>query len=189
MLLPLGAAAMASFAVIGADARWFVAVGHVVAHGHLPGPLPFATAPTGGWHDAPVLGQLVFDFFDWLAGDRGLVVLQILAAAAGYASLARLLRDQAAGPIVGLAVSLGTLPALLLTRSALFSLALFPLLLLLLHEERRIWLAVPLIALWANLYGGVLVGWALLAVYVVVAKRRAWPVLALSTVALAATPA
>lgn len=189
LLLPFGAAALASFAVIGADARWFVAVGRVAAHGHLPRSLPFATAPTSGWHDAPVLGQIIFHLFDRLAGDRGLVVLQILAAAAAFAALARMLREFDAGPVVGILVALGAVPTLLVTRSALFALAFFPLLLLLLHEGRRLWLAVPLIALWANLYGGVLVGWALLAVYVVVARRRAWPVLALSTVALGATPA
>ena len=52
-------------------------------------------------------------------------------------------------------------PALLVVRSQLFSLALFPLLVLLLRGEarapsRRIWLLVPLVALWSNLHGGVL---------------------------------
>ena len=51
-----------------------------------------------------------------------------------------------------------------------FSLALFPVLLLLLRSEaqkpsRRIWLAVPLLALWANLHGGVLVGFGVVAAY------------------------
>ena len=175
-LLPFTAAAIASFGVVGADARWYCAVGAIVAHGHLPSSLPFATAPTH-WHDATALGQLVFH----AAGTgRGLVVLQALAAGIGFATLRSL--------PVGLLVAAGSLPTLLITRSSLFSLALFPLLLLLLERGERLWLAVPLIALWANLYGGALVGWALLAVYVVLAARRAWPVLAAATVALCATP-
>lgn len=187
-LLPLGAAVLASFARIGADARWLDAVGRLVAHGHLPGALPFATAPTAGWHDAPALGELVFHGLVSLGGDRMLIVAQVLAAAIGFGALAAGIEERVAGP-VGALVALGALPSLLVTRNGLYSLALFPVLLLLLERGRRLWLAVPLIVLWANLYGGVLVGWALLAVYVAVARRRAWPVLALATVGLFATPA
>lgn len=189
VLLPFMAAAVASFSIIGGDARWFAAVGALVAGGHLPGSLPFATAPTAGWHDAPALGQLVFHALEWAAGDRGLVAAHVAAVSIGFAALAAILRRSGGGLAVGAVILVATLPALLLTTSSLFSLALFPLLLLLLHDGRRLWWAVPLIALWANLYGGVLVGWALLAVYVVVACRRAWPILALSTIALVATAA
>src|SRR5262249_14361544 len=72
-------------------------------------------------------------------------------------------------------------------------------LLLLLRSEarvpsRRIWLAAPLLALWANLHGGVLLGLAVLGAYLVLERARSTPltafaVLALSGAALLATPA
>jgi hypothetical protein len=189
LLLPFGAAALASFSVIGGDARWYAAVGALVAGGHLPGSLPFATASTEGWHDAPALGQLVFHVLEWVAGDRALVAAHAFAAGVGFGALGTVIRRSGGGLAVGAIVLLAALPTLFLSVTSLFSLALFPLLLLLLHDGRRLWLAVPLFALWANLYGGVLVGWALLAVYVVFACRRAWPVLALSTAALFTTAA
>jgi hypothetical protein len=59
--------------------------------------------------------------------------------------------------------------------------------------SRRIWLAVPLLALWANLHGGALLGFAVLAAYLVFERAPrdllgSWCVLAASTVALVATP-
>jgi hypothetical protein len=90
-------------------------------------------------------------------------------------------------------------PALLVVRSQLFSLALFPLLVLLLRSEarkpsRRIWLLVPLVALWTNLHGGVLLGVAVAGVYLLFARGREQPLLAVGVLggvilALFATPA
>ena len=87
--------------------------------------------------------------------------------------------------------------AVLVVRAQLYSIALFPLLVLLLRSEaarpsRRIWLAVPMVALWANLHGGVLVGFCILAAYLVLKRHRrieAACVLAASAAALLATPA
>lgn len=197
LVVPLLAAAAAAFGVVGADARWLAAVGSAIADGHLVHAVPFATAPTSGWVNAPVLGELVFHWLWALLGDRGLVLAQAVAVLAGFVTLARGLRREvavgAAAAAVLFFVLVGSLPALLVARNQLFSLILFPLLLLLLEREsrdpsRRIWLAVPLLALWANLHGAVLVGYALLAVYIVVARRRAFPVLLAATLALCATP-
>src|SRR5207253_7578114 len=76
---------------------------------------------------------------------------------------------------------------------------LYCLLLLLLRSEarapsRRIWLLVPLTALWSNLHGAVLVGLAVAAIYLLVARLHREPVLALgvlagSVLALFLTPA
>ena len=89
--------------------------------------------------------------------------------------------------------------AVFVVRAELFSLALFPVLLLLLRREagwrtQRIWLVVPLLALWSNLHGGVLVGFAALAAYLVLDRGRYAPleslgVLVASALALLATPA
>jgi hypothetical protein len=132
-----------------------------------------------------------------MLGERGLVLAQVVAVLAAFLALARGLRREtgegAAIAAVLFFVLVGSLPAVLVARNQLFSLVAFALLLLLLEQEshepsRRIWLAVPLLALWANLHGAALVGFALLAVYTVVGRRRALPVLLASAVALCATP-
>jgi hypothetical protein len=175
------AALFAAVGVIGGDALWLVPLGSSVAHGHLPGSIAFATAPTAGWHDAPAAAELLF-WSAWhaLDGARGLVAWQVLAAATGFGALAWGLRREAKSGAV-LAVSavvlVGSLPAVVVTALALFSLALFPVLLALLETDhrspgRRIWWAVPLVAVWGNLHGGVLAGVGLLGVYLVFSRAR-----------------
>jgi hypothetical protein len=196
LVVPLLAAAVAAFGVVGADARWLAAIGAAIAHGHFVHSVPFASAPTSGWVNPTVLGELIFHWLWELLGDRGLILAQAAGVLAGFVALARgLRRETASGAAAAVLffVLVGSLPAVLVARNQLFSLVLFPLLLLLLEREsetpsRRIWLAVPLLALWANLHGAVLGGYALLAVYILVARRRAMPVLLVATLALCATP-
>jgi hypothetical protein len=86
-----------------------------------------------------------------------------------------------------------------IVRVQLFSLALFPLLVALLrsearHPSRRIWLTLPLLALWSNLHGAVLVGLAVTLLYLIVHRMRQEPRTALvlavgSPLALCFTPA
>jgi hypothetical protein len=188
------AAAVAAIGAIGSDALWLVPLGRIVAHGHLPGSIPSAAAPTGGWHDVPAGAELVFwALYRVLGGLRGLVVAQSVAAAVAFAALAVGLRRQGrdgAAVAVAIVVLIGAIPAVVVVGVQLFSLALFSVLLLFLESEpRRLWLAIPLIAVWANLHGGVLTGLGLLACYVVLHRPRAIPVLAASTVAVFANPA
>jgi hypothetical protein len=178
---------LGALGVIGADALWLVPLGGRVIHGHLPSSIPYAAAPSGGWHDVPAGAEVVFwAFFRAFGGDRGLVVAQALAAAVGLGALAHGLRREAsdwAALAVSLLVIAGCLPLVVVTSISLFSLALFPVLLGLLEVEtrfpsRRIWWSVPVLALWGNLHGGVLVGWALLACYLVFGRGRRDPLLA-----------
>ncbi len=188
---------LASLGLIGADALWLVPMGSRVVHGHIPGSVPFATAQTGGWRDVPAGGEVVFwAAYHALGGGRGLLALQVVAAAVAFGVLAHGLTREAT-PGGALAVSalalLGSVPAVLLAGASTFSLALFPVLLVLLEREcrapsRRIWLGVPLLAIWGNLHGGALSGWALLACYLVFERARKAPALAAS-VLLAATAA
>src|SRR5579862_2600941 len=84
------AALLASLGLIGADALWLVPLGGQVAHGHLPNAILLATAPSSGWSDVPALAQLAFwAAYHALGGDRGLVALQVVAAAVGFWALAR----------------------------------------------------------------------------------------------------
>lgn len=188
------AALAGSLGVIGADALWLVSLGSQVAHGRLPDSIDFATAPTSGWHDVPAAAELLF-WGAWhaLGGGRGLVALQSLAAAVGFGALAWGLRRHASSGSVALVSAIvlaGSLPAAVVTGVSLFSLAFFPLLLVLLESDarepsRRIWLAVPLVAVWGNLHGGVIVGLALLAVYLAFSRGRRDPLLSVGVLGAA----
>jgi hypothetical protein len=195
------AAVVASIGVIGGDLPWLVPLGAVVASGHVPNSVPAAAAPTAGWHDALAGAELLLWTVYHHLGGRGLVALQALAAACAFGVTAFGVRRQStagSAVLVCVVVLLGSASAVLVARLSLFSLALFPLLLLLVQEEarvpsRRIWLAVPLLAVWANLHGMVLAGLVLLGVYLVVVRVRREPllvagVLLASLLAVFATP-
>jgi hypothetical protein len=196
-------AATASLVQIGADARWLAALGARIASARsIPDGVPYAADPSAGWHNAPVVGELVFHGLYAALADHGLILAQVAAVMVALLLLARDMRaadatDTAAGLML-LTAAVAAAPALLVVRAQLFSLALFPLLLLLLRSDarnpsRRVWLVVPLLALWANLHGGVLVGALIAGIYLTVHRlRRDWTaacVVAASAAALLATPA
>jgi hypothetical protein len=138
-----------------------------------------------------------------VAGDRGFLLAQVVAVATALAILSWDLRragaDDLGGALVLLVVIVGALPVLVIVRSQLFSLVLFPVLVALLRAEARspslrIWLIPPLLAVWSNLHGAVLVGLAVAAAYLIFERGRRQPlvavlVLAASALALCATPA
>src|SRR5439155_23385952 len=143
------------------------------------------------WVNVPVLGEIIFHWLEAIGGDRGLLVAQALAVAA---ALSLLLRDmRAAGAPDGArafviaTIPFAAIPAVFVARSQLFSLALFPLLVVLLRSEARrpswrVWLLVPLVALWSNLHGAVLVGLAVAGVYLFCDRIRheRWTALAVA---------
>src|SRR4029077_2544041 len=132
-----------------------------------------------------------------------LILAQIAAVAIAFAALALDLRRAKARDGVGAAVLVAIVVAapatFFIVRAQLYSLALFPVLVLLLRSEtqrpsRRIWLAVPLLALLAHLQGDVLVGFGVVGAYLVLRRFPRSPVstsvlLAACTGALFATPA
>ena len=200
----LGCALTAVAGTIGADSRWLPALGHdIVARGAIPKGVPFATAPSADWPNVPVLAELIFDGVIAGVGDRGWLLAQLVAVSGALAFLAADARRGGAGDagtaLVILVVVLGALPALLVIRVQLFSLLLFPALAALLRAEarapsRRVWLVVPLLALWSNLHGAVLVGLAVAATYLVLSRARLQPWRAAALVvsaalAVCATPA
>ncbi|MGA9859056.1 MAG: hypothetical protein WBQ18_14420 [Solirubrobacteraceae bacterium] len=188
----------ALFTRVGSDAQWLAALGHVIWARHaVPAGIPFAAAPTGHWPNSLVLAELVFGGLESALGDRGLMLAQLLAVAGALTIVARDARSggaQAAG-IAGalLLVALGSIASLAIVRVQLFSLVLFPALLALLRAEarapsRRIWLALPLLALWSNLHGAALLGLGLLVAHLVLQRARRAPLQA-AAVAIAALPA
>lgn len=197
-------AVVAMFGAVGADARWAAALGTAILNGwSVHAGVPFARAPTTDWTNVPVLAELVFHGVVTTLGDRGLLVTQVAAVALAFAALAGAMRaagaSEPASALTLLVVAAGAFPALLVARLQLFSLALFGILLLLLHREslrpsRRIWLLPPLFALWSNLHGAVLAGVAVAAAYLLLERLPRHPiaavgVLAGSAAALLMTPA
>jgi hypothetical protein len=191
------AGAAGALAQIGGDILWAVPLGGRVARGHLPHSIPYASAPTAGWHDVSAAAQLiVWSLFHAFGGPRGLALAQAAAAAVGFGALAYGLRRETSSRstfLISVVVLAGSLPAVFVIQLSLFSLALFPLLLALLEAEsrspsRRVWLCVPLLAVWGNLHGEVLVGFALFACYLACwrIRHRVWESVALLAGALVA---
>jgi hypothetical protein len=175
-------AATAVTATIGPDSRWLAALGRlVVERREIPHGIPFAAAPSGTWHNVPLLSELTFHGLFAGFGDRGLLAAQVVAVAAGMAVLSRDMRrsgaTDAGGAIVMTLLVPGALLAFAGIKAQLFSLALFPVAVALLRAEarrpsRRIWLVVPLLALWSNLHGAALLGLAVALAYLLLARAR-----------------
>jgi len=182
------AAALVSF--VGSDARWLAALGNVIAARHQLAPgVAFAAAPTASWPNPLVLAELIFHGLQASIGDRGLMLAQLIAVAIALSAVARdAIRGGAAAHSASAALvitALGAFPSLSIARAQLFSLALFPLLVLLLRSEARapswrIWLVLPLLALWSNLHGAALLGLGIALVYLALVRRRTHPVTAVA---------
>jgi len=194
----------AFLASVGADAHWLAALGGEIARlGEIPVGVPYATASSAGWQNVPVVGELIFHGFEAALGDRGLVLAQTLAVAGSLGALALDLRRGGAADspsaLVLLLAAAASASALLVVRAQLFSLLLFPVLILLVRSEarapsRRVWLLPALLALWSNLHGGALLGLAVAGAYLALDRMRREPaaacaVLVASAAALLATPA
>jgi hypothetical protein len=204
LVVALGAALAAVAGTIGADARWLAALGRIIVdRGEIPDGVPFASAPSAGWHNVPVLAELILRGLTSAAGDRGLLAAQVVAVTAALALLAWDLRrsgaDALGGAVVLMVVMIGSLPVLVIARSQLFSLLLFPALIAFVRADARspslrIWLLPALLALWSNLHGAVLVGLAVAAAYLIFDRGRRQPLLSgalfvASALAVCATPA
>jgi hypothetical protein len=183
---------------VGADARWLAALGsHIIDRRAIPTGLPYAAAASGDWVNVPVLGELIFHALQTLGGEKGLLLLQLVATFAALTFLALDMRaarsPDGANGVVLVTAFFAAAPSFIILRAQVFSLVLFCVVLLLLRSEtrapsRRIWLLVPLIVLWANLHGAVLVGLSVAAAYLVFERMRLQPIVA-SAVLLASTAA
>src|SRR5205814_2530097 len=143
---------------LGAHARWLPALGRSISdRADIPDGVPYASAPPAGRHNVPVLAQLILRGLTSAAGDRGLLLAQVVAIAAALAILGWDLRRAGANDLGGalalLVVVLDALPVLLIVRSQHLLLLLVPVLVTLLRAEARspslrIWLLAPLCAIW-----------------------------------------
>jgi hypothetical protein len=193
----------ARFVSIGADTYWAVALGRdIVRTGSIPEGIPFAAADSTGWPNVPVLGELVLAGLA-VPGPVGIVAAQLIFDAAALVLLSfgarRAGASDAATAVVLALVAAGCLPALASIKMQLFSLALFPLLLVQLRADhrapsRRIWWVVLVVAVWGNLHGAVLLGVAVTGAYLLFSRLRRRPgettLIGLTTLlAVAANPA
>lgn len=125
------------------------------------------------WRDHEWLAEVAMAAVYDAAGVVGLKLWKLAATAAALLFVADTEASTGAPPTIRLAVlfaaACGFLPQAQL-RPQMFSFALLGALLALLgrdnyRRDARLWLAVPLMALWANLHGGFFVGLATLALY------------------------
>jgi hypothetical protein len=172
------------FSTVGSDTYWLVALGrHIATAGAIPDGIPFAAAPSSGWPNVLVLAELMLAAAA-VGGPVALVAVQLAADAVTLLLLAAGARRRGASDgatATALAIlSIGALPALVSVKLQVFSLPCFALLLALLRAEylrpsRRVWLLVPLIVLWGNLHGAVLMGVAVAGVYLLCSRLRISP--------------
>lgn len=177
-------ALLAGFARIGGDWDWMIAMGdYVRAEGTVPDSVPFAEADTSGWHNVPLLAQLVTSIINDVGG-RSAVFFHLGAVALTLSILASTARSRGAsdGVVAGViaAVVLGSLPALVIVRAQTYSLVLFALLVALVASQSRrpdpkVWWAVPLILVWGNLHGAALLGVCVLGAYLLFGRLRTRP--------------
>ena len=132
------------------------------------------------WRDHEWLAEVVMAFVYNAAGVAGLKLWKFACTAAALLFVADTEALTGAPPTVQLVILFAAACGFLLQaqfRPQMFSLVLLGALLALLARDNyrrvaRLWLAAPLMALWANLHGGFFVGIAALAVYSAVVTLR-----------------
>lgn len=178
---------------VGADAIWLVALGKSIARHGIPRGIPFAAAPSAHWANVPVLGELIFAGLH-SAGTLGLpaaqLVIDVLLLGLIAGSARRLGARDGGTAIVLLVFAIGALPALGVVRGQLLSLIPFALLVILLRAEHtkpthKVWWVPPLLAVWGNLHGAVLLGLAIAVCYLLFARLRTQPITTLMVFAAA----
>jgi hypothetical protein len=165
-----------AFSQLQADSFRDLYLGQWIAHHGIPHVEVFAIANRGRpWIDQQWLSDLI-SFTAWkLAGYRLLALLNAGAFAGAYAMLAGLMRRRGtSAPLTIAFASFAMVSAftLVFIRAQMLALPLFPALLWLCladaeNEQARwwVWLVIPLLALWGNLHGSVLLGAAVGSAY------------------------
>jgi hypothetical protein len=170
LALVIATVLVGAFTVVGADTYWAVALGDIVLDARsVPAGVPFLVTAVADWPNPLVAGEALLAMVDRVP--VGLPLLQIVIVTAvlvGVAQGAVALSRSAAWPVVLTLV--GAAASLVVVRLPSLSLVPFVLLAALLREEHdrpswRVWLAVPLVAVWSNLHGGFIVGLGLLLAY------------------------
>lgn len=170
---------LAGLVILGSDLMWVVAMGDVIREtGAVPHDIPFAIAPQGDWQNPIALAQLLYSLVH-ATGVLGLAGFHLLVVAATLSVVVVESRRLGGGDvrttIVVALVVVGCATALAVARLPDLSLLPFVVATALLRRQdaspsRALWWIVPLYALWGNLHGGVLVGLAVLGVFLLASK-------------------
>lgn len=172
---------LAGLVVLGADLMWAVGLGDaILAGGTAHDALANLAAPHVDWPNPLVLAEVLLS---WAHGGGGVGLAALHLAVVGLTLLVLVRDGRAAGAGQGrlaVAVSLavvGGSATLAVVRLPTLSLLPFAVLVALLRRHdrgsrRAIWWVPPLMVLWGNLHGAVLVGVAVLGVFVVAGGRR-----------------
>ena len=176
---------LSGFVILGADLLWVVAVGDTIrADGAVPSGIPFASAPQVGWHNPVVLAELFLSVVHQ-TGHAGLAALQLAVVTTTLLVLVaesrRLGGSELQTAIIISLTVVGLSSALVVTRLPSLSLVPFVLAIAVLRRQhdqpsRAVWWLVPLYVVWGNLHGGVLVGLAVLGVFLIISPAGgSWP--------------
>jgi hypothetical protein len=146
----------------------FIAQGHLLRHD-----IYSYSAPGHLWRDHEWLAEVVMALIYNAGGVAGLKLWKFACSAFTVVFIAETEAETGAGSTLQIAVTLGAAFGLILQsqfRPQMFSFVMLSGLLVLLARDnyRRdapLWIAIPLIALWANLHGGFFIGIATLALY------------------------
>ena len=167
---------LAGLLILGSDLLWVVAMGDVIRDtATVPHSIPFASAPQANWHNPVALAQVLLSLVH-AAGPSGLATLHLVVVAATLsvvvAESRRLRGGDVRTTVVVALVVLGCASTFAVVRFPELSLLPFAITGALLRRQhaapsRALWWVVPLFALWGNLHGGVLVGGAVLAVFLI----------------------
>src|SRR5581483_6412109 len=131
------------------------------------------SAPGAPWINHEWLAEVVMALFYNALGVVGLKLMKFLCAGAMVVALAAAVGETGAAPVVQFAVLIAAAAGLQIQvqfRPQLFDYIFLAALLALLGRWRRrgrarLWLAVPMMAVWANLHGGFFIGVVVLGVY------------------------
>ena len=175
----LWTALLAGLTILGSDLLWVVAMGDVIRDtGSVPRGIPFASAPQADWHNPIVLAQVLLSLVR-AAGPVGLAALHLVLVAATLSVVVAESRRLGGGDVrtsvVVALVVVGCATAFAVARFPDLSLLPFVVAVAVMRRQhtqpsRAVWWLVPLYALWGNLHGGVLVGTAVLGVFLVASR-------------------
>lgn len=170
---------IAGLVILGSDLLWVVAMGDVIRDtGSVPHRLPFASAPQAEWHNPLAVAQLFLSVVH-SAGTVALAAVHLVVVAVTLAVVVAESRRLGGGDVrttlVVALVVVGCATPFVVSRLPDLSLVPFVVAVVLMrrqHERptRAVWWLVPLFALWGNLHGGVLVGTAVLGVFLLASR-------------------
>jgi hypothetical protein len=165
------------------DLWWHIRFGQAVLSGHLMTRDPYSYSAAGHlWRDDEWLAEVLMAGVYNISGVLGLKIMKFALSAVTIVLMALAVSET--GVVLTVQLVVMTVAAFALApqmqyRPQLFTFALLAALMLILTRENRrrrapVWLAVPILALWANFHGGFIIGIAALGTYTSIRIIEEW---------------